>query len=334
MTGRLFIRTEASTQIGMGHFMRCFAIAEEARRHHIPVTFLLNEVGVAVAGRSRAIGAVAVPLATPLNGNGDVDALADLGLSYDDWLVIDSYKADADYIHRLAGMTQVCAVDDLQALSHYDCDLIVNAAQAAQAKEYGATRARLLLGANYALIRREFRDPPSPIVDTPFIAILFGGSDPRNLTGKVAEDLHAALPGIEIRMIAGPAIADLPRLEALAHANRNITLFPDPLSVARTLAGAELVLTAAGGSVGEVAAMALPALALVVYDNQKAALEACPFPVIDAREALPGDLAQQVQVLMDDVKHRAVIAAEAHRIVDGRGAARVVTAMFGVQSDV
>ena len=73
--------------------------------------------------------------------------------------------------------------------------------------------------------------------------------------------------------------------------------------------------------------MGLPALVLVVYDNQAAALKACPFPVIDARGGLPGDLGERVRTLINDPTCLAEIARDAHAAVDGLGPQRILEAM-------
>jgi len=325
---RLFIRTEASSQIGMGHFMRCFAIAEDARAQGIEVTFLLNELGDAVSSRLGQIGATGIAIAGALGGGGDFMAMNALRLSRDDWMLIDSYAATEDYIALQKNTARVAVIDDLNALERFDCDLLINPAQAARAADYERkTRARLLLGANYALIRKEFLDGTTTVAQKAAVTIMFGGSDPSQLTGRCAELLHAALPGVELRLIAGPANRHTARLAELARNREHIRLFNVPERVADVLAGSALVITAAGGSVGEVAALGLPALVLVVYDNQAAALRACPFPVIDARGGLPEDLGARVKALMDDPEQRAGIARKAHAIVDGLGPKRIVEAM-------
>jgi spore coat polysaccharide biosynthesis predicted glycosyltransferase SpsG len=180
------------------------------------------------------------------------------------------------------------------------------------------------------MIRSEFLTPRLPDKSDPAIVVMFGGSDPGGLTVVVAERLHHAFPDTEIRIIAGPANAHISLLRDTARDLPNVRLFVDPASVADVLAGARLVITAAGGSVGEVAAMALPALVLVVYDNQIAALHACPFPVIDVRKGLPDALEQVVAGLLDDRQGLKDIATQGHAIVDGKGAQRIVEAMFGV----
>lgn len=328
---RLFIRTEASTAIGMGHFMRCFAIAEEARAQGWEVAFLLNEIRDAVAARINAIGAHGREIPGALGYEGDFVALHELGVARPDWILVDSYQATEAFIHTLAQAAHVAVIDDLGLLDSYDADLIINAAEAAHAMPYGRkSRARLLLGADYAQIRREFRQPALPLVGGPSVSVMFGGSDPRNLTGDCAELLHDLLPGVAIKVIAGPANVHGDALAALAQRLERMHLFLAPDSVARVLAGSDLVVTAAGGSVGEVAAMDLAALVLVVVDNQAAALTACPYPVLDARNGLPEALGVEVATLMAAPDLRRALAANAHALVDGRGAERIVEFMTRV----
>ena len=323
---RLFIRTEASSQIGMGHFMRCFAIAEEARGRGIEVTFLLNELGAAVSARLAQIGAKGVAIDGALGSTADFMALGAVGLTREDWLLIDSYAATEDYIALQKKAARVAVIDDLNALERFNCDMLINPAQAARPVEYERkTKARLLLGADYALIRSEFLEAGSACGTA--ITIMFGGSDPTQLTARCAEAIRAALPDIDIRLIAGPANQHTDDLVRLAQNREHIQVFASPERVADVLTGSALVITAAGGSVGEVAAMGLPALVLVVYDNQAAALKACLFPVIDARAGLPEDLGTRVRALMDDPVARADIARQAHAVVDGLGPKRIVEAL-------
>ena len=327
---RLCIRTEASSQIGMGHFMRCFAIAEEARGRGIGVTFLLNELGDAVKTRLTQIGAAGIAIDGALGSAADFMALGAPGLTRDDWLLIDSYAATEDYIALQKNAARVAVIDDLNALDHFDCDLLINPAQAARPVDYERkTRGRLLLGADYALIRREFIGAGSAESGAA-VTIMFGGSDPTQLTARCAEALHAALPAADIRLIAGPANQHTDDLMRLARKSDRIRLFISPKSVADVLTGSALVITAAGGSVGEVAAMGLAALVLVVYDNQAAALKACPFPVIDARSGLPEDLGARVRMLIDEPAHLLEIAHKAHAVVDGLGPKRIIEAMLNV----
>jgi UDP-2,4-diacetamido-2,4,6-trideoxy-beta-L-altropyranose hydrolase len=325
---RLFIRTEASTQIGLGHFMRCFAIAEEARAQGIEVVFLLNELSEAVMARLEEIGSKGIHIDGSLGSAADFMVMAGLDLSRKDWLLIDSYAATEDYIALQSQAVRVAVLDDLNVLERFDCDLLINPAQAAKPADYERkTRARLRLGPNYALIRKEFTETYSVNSEAPFVTIMFGGSDPMQLTGRCAEGIYNNIGSVHVRTIAGPANVHTSGLTKLEHKLERFRLYASPPSVARVLADSALVITAAGGSVGEVAAMGLPALVLVVYDNQAAALKACPYPVIDARAGLPDDLGAQVKALLDDPARLTDIARKAHAVVDGEGPRRIVEAL-------
>ena len=328
---RLFIRTEASTQIGLGHFMRCFAIAEEARAQGVEVVFLLNELGEAVMARLEEIGAKGIHIDGPLGSAADFMAMAGLDLSRQDWLLIDSYAATEDYIALQSQAVRVAVLDDLNVLERFDCDLLINPAQAAKPADYERkTHARLKLGPDYALIRKEFTEPYPATSEVPFVTIMFGGSDPTQLTGRCAERIYNNIGSVHVRTIAGPANVHTGGLTKLQQKLERFQLYVSPPSVAKVLAGGALVITAAGGSVGEVAAMGLPALVLVVYDNQAAALKACPYPVIDARAGLPDDLGARVKALLDDPARLAEIARKAHAMVDGEGPRRIVESLFNV----
>lgn len=317
---KLVIRTEASNTIGLGHFMRCFALAEAARERGLEVIFVVN-AGAPVTERAEAIGAHVVT-APSLGQDADV---MDAQIAADDWVIVDTYAADAIYLSKLSARARLAVIDDLDVLDRFDCHVLINPTPAAPKASYAAkSNATLLLGPDYALVRGEFR---RPVATGDVVTLTFGGSDPTGLTQKVAEQLHAGMPGVTIRAIAGPANRHIPELQALAQRLDRLQLLVSPPSMAEALSGSALVVTAAGGSVNELAALGLPALALVVYDNQAAWLEACPFPTIDARKGIPEGFAAEIADLMGDPARRQTIARAAHGIVDGRGVFRVLDAL-------
>jgi UDP-2,4-diacetamido-2,4,6-trideoxy-beta-L-altropyranose hydrolase len=314
---KLVIRTEASNTIGLGHFMRCFALAEAAREQGLAVTFIVNADAPGLE-RAAAIGARLV-MAPPPGQDAEV---MDAQVAADDWVIVDTYAADAEYLTKLSAQTRVAVIDDLDALERFDCQVLINPTPAAPKESYAAkSSAKLLLGPDYALVRSEFRQS---IVTGDAVTLTFGGSDPTGLTETVAEQLHVALPGVTIRAIAGPANRHIPELQALARRLDRLDLIVNPPSMVEALSGSALVVAAAGGSVNELAALGVPALALVVYDNQATWLDACPFPVVDARKGIPEDLAAGIAALMADSARRRAIAETAHGIVDGQGVFRIL----------
>jgi len=321
---KLVIRTEASNTIGLGHFMRCFALAEAAREQGVAVTFIVN-ADAPVTERAQAIGARLVTAPSPGSDAGVMAA----EIAPEDWVIVDTYAADTDYLTHLSARARLAVIDDLDVLNRFDCHVLINPAPAAPRESYAAkSKAKLLLGPDYALVRGEFR---RPVATGDVITLTFGGSDPTGLTETVAECLHAALPGVTIRAIAGPANRHIPELQALAQRLDRLDLIVSPPSMTDALAGSALVVTAAGGSVNELAAVGVPAVAMVVYDNQASWLDACPFPAIDARKGPPEGFAAEVAALMADPVRRQAIAAAAHRIVDGQGVFRILDALRAIK---
>lgn len=326
----LWVRTEASARIGMGHFMRCFAIAEEARLRGFPVTFLLNDASAAVKSRLARIGADCRRIEARIGSPEDAAAIRSI-VPHGDWLLLDSYGFDAESYDRLYADYRLAVMDDLGEIRPLHAHLIVNASATASQLPYEeiAPEAKLCLGSDFAQIRQEFRRA-YPLPRRGHICVMFGGSDPKGFTARCAQALLEISPPVDIRLIAGPAHTQVDDLRRLCAAHPALKLYLAPDNVAEVLSGATLVITAAGGSVGEIAAMSLPALVMVVVDNQAAALKASAYPVMDARKGWPDDFDITFDVLFSDPYLRRDVALRAHALVDGEGCARIVEAMTHV----
>ncbi len=326
----LWVRTEASAQIGLGHFMRCFAVAEAARHRGIAVTFLLNEASETIHSRLAQIGAGCRRLETVLGSPRDAAAIR-ASVPTGELLLVDSYAVRAEFYADLYADYRLAVFDDLAQVRPLNVHLVINAAASASPDIYTqiAPDAQVCLGPDYAPIRHEFRRT-YPTSGRAHISVLFGGSDPKGFTALCAEALLAVAPRYDIRLIVGPANGDVDALRRLCAAHPALKLYLSPDNVAEVLSGASLVVTAAGGSVGEVAAMGLPALVMVVVDNQAALLNASPYPVMDARDGWPEGFNEKVKTLLSDVLGRVTVTARAHALVDGRGAERIVEAMTRV----
>jgi spore coat polysaccharide biosynthesis predicted glycosyltransferase SpsG len=248
-----------------------------------------------------------------------------------DWWIADSYQHSALFLSELHQRGPLLVFDDLCALAYYDCDLLVNASPVAPRASYAErSSARLLLGTPWSPVRREFRRAAEtrPSGRGTEIAVVLGGSDPRGLSLQVARCLRRHLPERPVQLILGPAFQTADQAHAEAYALGGFTVHENPAELAQLLASAALVITAAGGSVGELCALGQMAIALVVVDNQAGALRDCPYPTLDARQALPEEALARVviQALMDEAGTQQVIA-QAHSIVDGRGCMRLLQTM-------
>lgn len=329
----LFIRTEASNAIGMGHFMRCFAIAELARTRGIEVTFLLNEITPQVDDRITSIGAHLSRLGTKIASQDDAQCLK-IMLPNKALLIVDTYLAEGDYLDALYAHFRLIFMDDLAKIRPLRAHLVINAASNALDLGYDqiAPQAKALLGPQFAQIRLEFRHESLPQGNKPFIAIMMGGSDAKSYSQAIAEIILASIQDVDIRVVLGPAVADFSTLETLATHNARLSLHKNPANLAQTLAGACLVVTAGGGSVLELSAMGLMAIVLVIADNQENGLTSCDYPCFDARNGLPENLNQIITGYYQNPIKSSVIANNAKTLIDGRGCERIVEAISNLGS--
>jgi UDP-2,4-diacetamido-2,4,6-trideoxy-beta-L-altropyranose hydrolase len=322
---QLFMRTEASANQGLGHLMRCFALAEAARSRGLAVDFLLNDWPEDFERRAQVLGMGLIRLASDLGSQFDLASIA-AHVPRGAWLIVDSYAATPDYLLSLKDHYRLCVLDDLADLALYPCDVVVNASNFAFDMAYDqlAPQAIRCLGPDFALIRREFTQKPEPLIKAPAISLIYGGTDIKAYSLKTAQLLLGHFPEHSVKLIISEAHKDKAALEALALSEPRLILCISPPNLAQILAGSELVITAAGGTVGEVAALGLMALVIVVADNQKLALIDFLYPVLDGRQGLPEDLLLWAATFLGDLEACVTLAAKAHEVVDGRGAERLL----------
>lgn len=344
MTGpALLIRADASPAIGMGHAMRCLALAEVvAQETGVHAIFLMAQPSDAFAARAASAGAEVRPLAADSAGSADAQETAALGRAVGaNWLVLDGYAFDGDFQAALVADGQrVLALDDYGHAGHYAAQLVLNPNPGADAALYGERQpgTRLLLGPEFALLRDEFRRWSAPRPPVPprarRVVLTFGGGDPDNVTMS-ALDALAAVPGpLEVLLLVGGANPHEAALrEAAARSPHSVQIEVDVHDMARPLAWADLAVAAAGGTMLELARVGTPQLAIVLADNQ------APGAAAVARAGATVNLGRyedlnaavigaEVAALADDAPRRAELSRRARAVVDGRGALRVLDAMW------
>lgn len=159
----LIIRADTSTTIGMGHVVRCFALAQYWLECNG------GKVLFATAGLPRLIRErfhnerIEVIDINSIPGGIDDAALTAENVIKEsvEWVVVDGYHFNEHYYHiiRQAGAKLLC-IDDYGHLDNYTANLVLNQNITADAKLYKNRdpSTNLLLGVRYAMLRREFRE--------------------------------------------------------------------------------------------------------------------------------------------------------------------------------
>ena len=334
----VLFRVDATAAMGMGHLMRCRAIAEAVAEQGGTVVFTMVDPLPAAQAMMDGIPARLLSLPGPAGSQPDLQELLGLMRSLHPCItVVDGYHLDDAYWRRVAEAGPLAALWDAADRQDVCADVIIDASPNASATAYAAISAQalMLLGPRYALIRRDIREAarqvPLPLRQRQQVLVSFGGSDPLNLSMALLPVLRQRLPdSVDITVLAGAAYPHHQDLRELADkVVPPVQVVVNPPSVAPLFCRAGLVISAAGGTIGELVALGLPALSVVVAQNQAAASVDGPYPCIDGR--VPGAeqrIAAQAAAMWQDLVGRERMVQTLRGVVDGEGAVRVARALL------
>ncbi len=319
-------RCDASPAIGAGHVMRCLATAET-------LAWASWDVGFMSAQGTRETAPALARTGFEVRDSESSAMGADV-------IVFDHYGLDATAEHRIAGSVPLrIAFDDIPVRSH-DVDLLVDPTPGRAADAYSAlTRAdtQLLAGASYAQLRRSWQAARAAALKARTgkasrILVSMGATDPTNATAKVLAALASLGRKLEIDVVLGPGAPHRIAVNEMVGALGRLHI--DPADLPRLVAEADLAIGAAGSSCFERACLGLPAIIVVLADNQvdlarafaaAGAARAVPHSALDD----PAELARVIADLLDDGDARDRMSECAAALVDGRGPQRLLMRFAG-----
>jgi UDP-2,4-diacetamido-2,4,6-trideoxy-beta-L-altropyranose hydrolase len=338
-THTLLLRTDGGPEIGGGHVMRCLALAQAWREEGGRALFVAATISPALEARLAQEGFTCQEVAAPRGGAEDLAAtIATARAEGAGAVVVDGYCFPPAYRQGLrdAGF-KVAAIDDNDEIGACVDDLVINQSCHASEALYRerAPHTRLLLGTDYALLRREFREWQGPPRQLPPVArrilITFGAADGDNITGQVIGAVGPVLPtGTQTTVLIGGSNPHAQVIDAQAAGQPDFRVLRDQReAVPDLMAEADLAVSAGGSTMWELAFLAVPFVIVVIAANQRAPAEAMAaegFPVLqaaDVRDALPDVVAR----LIADRGRRSLLSKLGRRLVDGEGGVRVSRAL-------
>lgn len=302
--GTLCIRADTGEKIGVGHVMRCLALAQAWQDRGGEVVLVSQNLPDALRHRLES----------------EHISLRDGIPATTAFVVLDGYHfkpADHQTIKQTGHKLMI--VDDLADSDLSAADLVLNHNAYASPTMYPGQRS--LCGSRFTLLRREFTSrTPKVIPDTEARSVLItmGGSDPRNDTLAVLNQL-TPFTGLRKIVLAGAANPHVKSLRAIP----NVELHVNPPDVPAIMQQADLAITAAGSTCWELAALGVPMLVKVIADNQ-AGIAA----FLTAHKAAQTFTLDSLQKMSAQADLRRRLAQNARELVDGRGAARVAESLM------
>ncbi|MGO9229798.1 MAG: UDP-2,4-diacetamido-2,4,6-trideoxy-beta-L-altropyranose hydrolase [Bryobacteraceae bacterium] len=333
---RLVVRADASVRMGTGHLMRCLALAQAWQDAGGSVDFLTRCESDALAGRLCQEGF----LVQRLGSKSDAEALQSARADGVAALVLDGYHFDAAYQERAREFFRpLIAIDDLAELPMYSADVVLNQNIFAPRLQYphrGYTR--LLLGTQWALLRREFLRWANWQRVFPTVArrvlVTLGGSDPDNVVCRVIEalDLSELREELETMVVVGAGNPHLPQLQTVARMHPNLELRANVTDMPAVMAWADTAITAGGSTCWEAAFMSLPSLILVLAANQTgnaSGLDSATGAInLGWHEDVKAvEIAQALDAMLRSQERRRAIGETGRRLVNGDGAHAAVAAI-------
>jgi len=158
MKPRVFLRCDGGKHIGMGHVVRCLALANMLREH-FTICFLIQTTDESVYEWIKSQGFTYTLLERTSDESTDIlqtlDALNCLGQK-NDLVVLDGYHLQTRHQQAIQEHGfKVAAIDDLHAW-HHVANAVINHAPGITSSSYDCeSHTRLLLGLDYVLLRPE-----------------------------------------------------------------------------------------------------------------------------------------------------------------------------------
>ncbi|MFF0266580.1 PseG/SpsG family protein [Kribbella sp. NPDC004536] len=337
---RVGVRCDVGPARGVGHVMRCLALAEEVRRRGVELVFVCDAHTVPWAAEQIAARGIDVQPAV-WTADEHVELFARLGL---DAVVFDSYDLDASVYAavRASGLPTVAIVDgDFRGAQ---ADVLVDQNLAAELDRPVLPRGSVrLAGLPYVMIRDEILDlrPAVAPADRPNVVptvfAFFGGTDAFGAGPYVARALAATGLRFEATVVApGEELARrIADVELQPHQALNVIGPTDQL--AARVRAADLTISASGTSTWELLCLGATAGLVCVVDNQVMGYEravgtgaAAGLGLLSALQADVGAADQTLKRLLTDPVERGRLARAGWELVDGRGRERVADALLGL----
>ena len=341
---QIVFRVDSSEEIGFGHLSRCINLAEELRARGNDVTFVCRDlVGAAVSSiEERLFRIVLLPRTsnTVSERTDAAETISALAGARPGWMVLDSYSLGIEWETALKPFVEKIAVIDDLADRNHNCDLFVDQNYTDRSHQDYLERipdsAQVLIGPRYALLDRQFRKlrntERSALSKPPRVLVYAGGSDQKDLTGKIVRSLSEFDTGeLLLDVVVGSSNSRFKSYEQISYKG-NVNIHPSGPNFAQLVSIADLSIGAGGTTTWERMCMGLPSIVVSVATNQE---PACSKLAQDGlikylgrfEEVVESAISGTVREILADETSLSSMSESNQLIVDGLGAIRVAEVM-------
>lgn len=344
----LIFRCDASSEIGWGHFRRCYALAEIAQQSsRFKVSFLTRPVPKAIQKKISEIHAGHQILEEKATLAEDVSALHsmfDLMSRKRIVVCIDHYDWESEAFQELKQDPRViliCFDDGLKR--HYEADFLINQNLDAESIAYSTSAScQKLLGPKYVMVREEIhtlrQHPTERIADSFQFLVTLGGGDRWGHTLKAVEAVKQSPEKFESHIVVGAGWPHAEQAKRLIGNHPRIHFYEDPSFFPQLMARADLAFCGAGMTTYELAYLGIPMLSVALVPHQQPIGQGwCERGASDHMGLADGVNAQMISERLhywmgrdQDLEDHGMAG---QKVVDGRGKFRVLERVWKLIQD-
>ncbi len=336
-------RVDAAKSIGAGHLVRCFNLAQAISGRGAEIRFICRDspdkiFDQIVGDKFEVMVLPIVPSQTISQLQDAQETIQAMNGKVPDWLIVDSYVLDMTWesvLRPYAG--KLMAVDD-QANRKHDCDLLLDQNYSLAGSDRYAgwvpSHCKMMLGPQYALLPEKFRSARDQQTEKKGqlnkLLIFFTAGDDQHETLKAMHGVAQFGKASGVDVVIGSSNEDKKDIEAMCwrygwgyHCQVDY--------MHELLANADLAIGAGGISNWERCALGVPALVVVLAENQAAiandlAKAGAIINMGKSRETYPDVYARQLASMTSELLRS--MSETARQLVDGMGPNRVAQDIY------
>lgn len=345
---RILIRVDASLDIGGGHFMRCFMLAQALSKKGHAITFasiflpeyflkMLQNEGFNYLNLEKSV--VNLLCLDEVLDAKNLISLA--GPRAWNWVIVDHYSLSSIWELQIRSVAKkIFSIDDLANRKH-NCDLLLDQNYEDNSRYTSIVNqdCELLLGPKYALLNPELQNYKNfyKIRELKRVLIYFGASDRSNLTGKTLHILSGdEFKHLYVDVVYGIHYQFLGSLKNMASNRGRAILYGPQPHLGKLMQCADLAIGAGGVSNWERLCIGLPSIVIAIAENQvKISKNLGEIGLISYLGSLEDvselDISSALRNLCAK-NHLAEVQTACQELCDGLGVSRVVERMIAMNN--
>ena len=253
--------TEGSSEMGMGHVYRSLTFAKELMTNLGAKIYFLTKSSENIIKKIEEENFTTIKLK---NDEEIVDYVTKLNI---DAVIIDNLVFNENIIKKIKDSMKIIIVDNITSKNNEYADIVISLVRSNFVNKNffdKNIKTKFFCGPKYLMLRDEFdtlrkKENLKPEIED--ILLIFGGSDPSNLSSRVLEKLNE---NMRINIVLGPEFKHFDDLDQTLerHGNKNIIIHNQPDNIAELMYNADLVITSPGLSMFEAAYIGSPILVI------------------------------------------------------------------------